>query len=99
MHSTWWYSYTHRQRYIKYSTHVQDYGWQSTAYDGQTSEQTINSKKTEAIQINLDNQLYDGDIQYQAHIQGYRWQDWKSNGALSGTVDQSKRLEAIKKSN
>ncbi len=86
----------YRQRYIKYSTHVQDYGWQSTAYDGQTSGTTNQSKRLEAIQINLDNQLYDGDIQYQAHIQDIGWQDWKSNGALSGTVDQSKRLEAIK---
>ena len=84
------------QRYIKYNTHVQDIGWQDSMYDGETAGTSGQSKRLEAIQINLDNQIYNGNIEYSTHIQDIGWQDWKSNGAIAGTSGQSKRLEAIK---
>ena len=84
------------QRYIKYNTHVQEIGWQDSMYDGETAGTSGQSKRLEAIQINLDNQIYNGNIEYSTHIQDIGWQDWKSNGAIAGTSGQSKRLEAIK---
>ena len=84
------------QRYIGYKTHVQDYGWQGTKYDGQTSGTSGQCKRLEAIQISLSNPLYSGSIQYQTHVQDYGWQSWKADGQTSGTSGQCKRLEAIK---
>lgn len=83
------------QRYVGYSTHVQDLGWQATKYDGAMSGTSGQAKRLEAINISLSNQLYKGSIQYQTHIQDIGWQGWRSNGAISGTSGQYKRLEAI----
>lgn len=83
------------QRYLNYQTHVQNFGWQNQQYDGDIAGTISESKRLEAIKINLCNPEYKGDIEYRTHIQGIGWQDWKSNGSLSGTNGQSRRLEAI----
>lgn len=83
------------QRYISYSTHVQDIGWQTIKYDGATAGTSGQAKRLEGITITLENQLYNGMIQYRTHIQDIGWQGLCSNGAVSGTSGQSKRLEAI----
>ena len=80
---------------IKYQTHVQTYGWQSTASDGATSGTSGKSKRLEGIKISVGDTEYSGGVQYQTHVQTYGWQGWKQNGELSGTTGQSKRLEAI----
>lgn len=82
---------------INYRVHVEDYGWEeSWLSNGTTSGTTGESKRLEAIQINLDNSNYTGNIQYKAHIQDIGWErDWISNGEISGTTGKSKRLEAI----
>ena len=72
---------------------MQDIGWQDSMYDGETAGTSGQSKRLEAIQINLDNQIYTGNIEYSTHIQDIGWQDWKSNGAIAGTSGQSKRLK------
>lgn len=84
------------QRYIGYSTHVQNVGWQEKKYDGQTSGTNGESKRLEAITISLENQKYNGDIEYSTHVQNIGWQVRKRNGQMSGTNGESKRLEAIK---
>ena len=81
---------------LAYRTHVQNIGWQGYVNDGITSGTVNQSKRLEAIQIELKNQLYEGNVEYSTHIQDIGWQDWKSNGAIAGTSGQSKRLEAIK---
>ena len=53
------------------------------------------SKRLEAIKIDLSKPPYDGGIRYKTHIQSIGWQGWKYDGAMSGTSGQSKRLEAI----
>lgn len=84
------------QRYVSYSTHVQDYGWQEKKYDGVMSGTSGQAKRLEGIKINLENQLEPGNIQYRTHIQDIGWErSWKTNGAMSGTSGQAKRLEAI----
>lgn len=81
---------------LEYSTHIQDYGWQGSKYDGEISGTTGESKRLEAIKINIKNVKYAGSIKYQTHIQDIGWQENKSNGEISGTSGLSKRLEAIK---
>ncbi len=78
---------------IKYSTHIQDIGWQSEVNDGQVSGTTGKSKRLEGIKLSLSGA--NGGITYSTHIQDIGWQGYKSNGELSGTSGQSKRLEAI----
>lgn len=83
------------QRFLKYQTHVQTYGWQDIKYDGETSGTTGLSKRLEGIKISLYNQPYSGNIEYKTHVQTYGWQDWTENNQISGTTGMSKRLEAI----
>lgn len=81
---------------ISYSAHVQNIGWQNAVVDGATAGTTGQSKRLEAIKINLQNQDYSGGIQYRTHIQNIGWENsWKSNGTVSGTSGRSLRLEAI----
>ena len=78
---------------ITYRTHVQDVGWQDCVSDGAVSGTSGQSKRLEAICINLVN--LSGSIEYKTHVQDIGWMDWVADGALSGTSGQSKRLEAI----
>ena len=80
---------------INYQTHIQDVGWQNWKNNGEMSGTESQSKRLEAIKIELKN-LENVKIKYQTHIQDIGWQSWKYNGELSGTEGQSKRLEAIK---
>lgn len=87
---------------IKYTSHVQDYGWNNSYYseNGEVSGTEGKNKKLEAIKINLDtfneNLSEKAEIRYQAHVQDYGWMDWKENGEIAGTVGENKRMEAIK---
>ena len=84
------------QKYVVYSTHVQNIGWQGAVNDGNMSGTSGRSLRLEAIQINLDNQRYSGDIEYRTHIQNIGWEkSYKKNGQTSGTSGKSLRLEAI----
>ena len=80
---------------VSYQTHVQGIGWQELKYQGETSGTSGQSKRLEAIKIQLNNAEYRGSIEYRTHIQGIGWQDWVSDGETSGTSGQSRRLEAI----
>lgn len=84
-----------RQAVLQYSTHVQEIGWQNFVADGQMSGTSGESKRLEAIRIQLASQLYSGDIEYKTHVQDYGWQNFVKNGEMSGTSGESKRLEAI----
>ena len=81
------------QPVVSYQSHVQDIGWQGFVSNGVTSGTNGQSKRLEAMQIQLAN--VDGGIEYKTHVQDYGWMDWVNNGATSGTSGQSKRLEAI----
>ncbi len=85
-----------KQKKVVYNTHVQDYGWQESVNDGELSGTTGESKRLEAIQLNLINQEYKGNILYKTHIQNEGWEEeFKKNGEMSGTSGKSLRLEAI----
>ena len=85
--------YSYRE--ISYRTHVQSYGWQGYATNGEVSGTIGQAKRLEAIQIKSLGR-FPGDIQYTTHVQSYGWLPWASNGEVSGTEGEGKRLEAIK---
>lgn len=80
---------------ILYTSHVQDYGWQSAVSNGATSGTVGKGKRIEAISLSLKG--VSGGISYRSHIQGIGWESADvSNGTISGTVGKGLRLEAIK---
>lgn len=85
-----------RQPSLQYSTHVQEYGWQASRFDGEFAGTSGEAKRLEAIKIQLVNQKYSGSVQYSTHVQDYGWQNFVADGNTSGTSGESKRLEAIK---
>lgn len=81
---------------IKYKSHIQDYGWLNYQNSGDTSGIIGQSKRLEAMNIEINNEL-NGGIRYKSHIQDVGWEDtYKQDGEISGTTGKSKRLEAIK---
>ena len=81
---------------VTYQTHVQDIGWQEKKQNGEIAGTEGQSKRLEAIKINLNSTSDAVKIRYSTHIQDIGWQEWKYNGEMSGTEGQLKRLEAIK---
>jgi len=86
---------------LTYSTHVQDYGWNSKFYceNGETSGTSGQSKRVEAIKINLtsfNSKFENADIKYQVHVQDKGWMNWVKNGEIAGTSGEAKRVEAIR---
>ena len=85
-----------QKRYIKYASHVADYGWLSDVYDGSISGTIGKCKQMEAISISLENQPYGGNIEYRTHSADIGWQEFRSNGTVAGTIGRNKQMEAIK---
>jgi uncharacterized protein YjdB/N-acetylmuramoyl-L-alanine amidase len=82
--------------HVAYSTHVQDYGWQSFKIDEGISGTVGRAKRLESIKINLVNKAYSGGIRYSVHCQSFGWMSWVTDGGAAGTTGLGKRLEAIK---
>lgn len=87
---------------VEYKTYVQTDEWHEPSTNGEVSGTTGESKRVEAISINLVNQQYEGDIEYMTFVQGSGWkggthddQSWYKNGETSGTTGKSKRIEAV----
>lgn len=76
---------------IRYSSHVQTYGWQSEKKNGETSGTTGQSKRLEALVINSP----DANLRYKGHIQTFGDTPWMTNGFVCGTMGLGKRLEAV----
>lgn len=81
---------------ISYQVHAQDYGWMRIVSNGEMSGTWGESRRLEAVKINLDKGTYNGDIIYQAHVQDYGWMQEKTSADVIGTTGQSKRVEAVK---
>ncbi len=87
---------------IRYTTHVQTYGWQGDEnnankwfVNGKMAGTSGKAKRLEGIKI----RVYGNDnlgIQYTTHCQSYGWLPWSANGEMNGTEGEAKRLEAIK---
>jgi uncharacterized protein YjdB len=81
--------------HVAYRTHVQTYGWQGFARDGEVSGTSGQAKRLEGIELRFEGAPYAGSIQYRTHVQGIGWQGWVADGAMAGTSGQARRLEAI----
>ena len=81
---------------IVYKTHVQDYGWLDWAKNGMASGTEGQSKRLEALQIQLTGEMAEYyDIYYRVHIQNYGWLDWAKNGEEAGSEGLALRMEAV----
>lgn len=81
---------------VVYSTHVQDYGWMSEVSDGAVAGTTGQSRRVEAISINLTGEMSQNyDIYYRTHVQNIGWTGWAKNGANCGSQGGSLRMEAL----
>lgn len=81
---------------VSYRAHTQEIGWQNPVKDGQTAGTIGQSKRLEAIQVQVGGGNLSGGIQYKTHIQYIGWEPiYKFNNTISGTTGQGKRLEAI----
>ena len=75
---------------------MQSYGWQDWVVGDSTAGTSGQSKRLEAIQIKLTDEMEKQyDIYYRVHAQTYGWLGWAKNGEPAGTEGLSKRLEAI----
>ena len=81
---------------ITYRAHCQTYGWQDWVSDGEIAGTSGLSKRVEAVQIELTDELAEAyDIYYRVHVQTYGWLDWACNGEVAGTTGLSKRVESL----
>ena len=79
---------------ISYQVHIEGDGWLNTVSDGALAGTQGQSKRIEAIIIDLTSNGA-SMVQYRSHVEDDGWQTWKNSGQTSGTVGQAKRLEAI----
>lgn len=84
----------YKQPTVSYQSHVQDKGWQAPSTNGQTNGSIGQSKRVEAIKVNVSNAPVSGNIEYRTHVQDIGWQTYVANDQLSGTTGRSKRVEA-----
>lgn len=81
---------------VKYSVHIQNIGWQEYKADGITAGAMNQSKRIEAIKIELTGSAADEyDIYYRGHVQNFGWLDWTKNGHASGSEEYAYRLESV----
>ena len=80
---------------INYRSHVQDVGWMGYVQSG-ISGTTGMSRRVEAMNIYLSNNLVGGGIAYRSHLQDYGWSnDFVRDNYLTGTVGEARRMEAL----
>lgn len=77
---------------VTYTAHVQSYGWQAEAEDGQTAGLPSSGKRLEALRIGVAG---GATMRARAHVQSYGWQAWDTTPSQIGTTGQAKRLEAF----
>ena len=80
---------------IGYEAHMQTYCWLGEVANGATGGITGQSKRMEALQINLKYPQYSGDVSYRAYVQNTGWQGWVKNGATAGTTGKNLQMEAV----
>ncbi len=83
---------------LSYRAHVADNGWLDFVEAGQTAGTTGESRRMEALQINLTN-AGNAKLTYSAHVADKGWMNSVEdldNTETAGTVGQAKRMEAVK---
>ena len=81
---------------IKYRAHARDIGWLNFVEEGKIAGTTGESRRLEALNIELVNNSIGGGILYKSHIRDIGWeQDFKKDGQMTGTTGQSLRMEGV----
>ena len=81
---------------ITYRAHVQDIGWQDWVSEGSMSGTTGQSKRMEALEIQLTGTLaQDYDVYYRAYVNTFGWMSWAKNGETSGSTGFGKAIESL----
>jgi len=81
---------------VTYSAHVSNIGWKAGVKDGVIGGTTGQSKKIEAIKIQITNAQTTNDITYSTRSIGKSWGEWSINNAISGTTGQNLGIDGIK---
>lgn len=81
---------------IEYKAHVESVGWQAEVKDGALSGLVGQSKRMEAVAVELGSILPSGNLIYQAHVQNKGWMSEVTNGQLAGTEGLGLRVEAFR---
>lgn len=87
-------SYLQQNASIKYSVHVQDYGWMAWKQNGEVAGTEGENKRIEAIKIQIEG-MTGYSVKYRVHVQDIGWTSWVDNGEIAGTMGKCKRIEAI----
>lgn len=80
---------------VKYSSYVENIGWQTSVRDGALSGTVGQGKRIEAVRISLENTPVSGGVIYRTNVQKNGWMPFVSAGTISGTTGEDKRIEAI----
>ena len=81
---------------VNYNTHLAGIGWQGNRTNGAISGTTGQSRRMEAIRINLANTPVAGGVRYQVFARGLGWLPWVSDGNQAGTTGQARPLDGIR---
>jgi len=79
---------------LRYRVHVADLGWLPWVCTGEMSGTTGQSRRVEAIQIDV-NPMINKHVTYKAHLQDIGWTEWIRNTEIAGTTGESRRLDAF----
>lgn len=77
---------------VTYTAHVQSYGWQAEAEEGQTAGTTGQARRLEALRIGVAG---GATMRARAHVQKVGWQEWDTTPSEIGTTGRGLRLEAF----
>lgn len=81
---------------IRYSSYVQDIGWQGYVANGVMAGTVGKDQRIEAIKIKLTGAIASKyDIYYRSHVKGEGWLGWAKNGEPSGSEGLEKEIQAI----
>lgn len=81
---------------IRYSSHMQSFGWGDEVNNGCQTGMTGYAKRMEAFKINVGEGYGDLGVEYQAYVNGDGWQQPVSNGEVAGTTGEAKAIGAVK---
>lgn len=81
---------------IEYRAMCQSYGWLEWVRDGKEAGTVGQSKRMEAIQIRLTDEMSERyDVYYQVHSSKWGTLGWAKNGETAGTIDYYRAIESI----
>ena len=79
---------------LKYSSYVQDQGWQNEVKKNAISGTLGKSLRLEGFKIRVEGEKKLG-VRYKGHVQNVGWMDWVSDGAVCGQPGKNRRIEAL----